>query len=157
MKCVEFFACLTCASNLEGQYLCMVTKVTKAYNRRETSMARTFRLDTLANPRWLLARARRAASENGVTLVGDEGSGRFSHALFRGEYRMIGRTVIVTITHKHWLLSWPVVKTQLRSWFSSVSLPRVRDESKVPMVRLAKGGRGSRTPPRWRRRGPSHR
>jgi hypothetical protein len=50
-------------------------------------MARTFRMDTSASPTWLLARARRVASENGVTLVGDEGSGRYSHDMFRGEAR----------------------------------------------------------------------
>jgi hypothetical protein len=90
--------------------LITVIKVTKTYIWRETSMARTFRMDTSASPTRLLARARRAASEKGVTLVGDEGSGRFSHEMFRGEYRMIGRTVIVTITDKHWLLPRPVVQ-----------------------------------------------
>jgi hypothetical protein len=106
----------------------MVIKVTKPYDRREIIMARTFRIDTAASPSWLLARARRAASENGVTLVGEESSGRFWHDMIRGEYRMIGRTVIVTIAYKHWLLPWSVVTAQLRSWFSSVSLPRVREE-----------------------------
>ena len=52
-----------------------------------TGMARTFSIDTVASPSRLLERARRAASENGVTLVGDEGSGRFSHKMLRGEYR----------------------------------------------------------------------
>ena len=62
----------------------------------------------------VLERARRAASENGVTLVGDERSGRFSHSMVRGEYRRQGQTVIVTITDKHWLLPWSVVEAQLR-------------------------------------------
>ncbi len=53
------------------------------------------------------------ARENGATLVGDEGSGRFSHDLVRGEYRMVGRKVTVTITEKHWLVPWPVVESQL--------------------------------------------
>jgi hypothetical protein len=52
--------------------------------------------------------------ENGAILVGDERSGRFSHELVKGEYRMVGQTVMVTITDKHWLLPWPVVEAQLR-------------------------------------------
>ena len=77
-------------------------------------MAKTFSMDTGVVPSSLLARARRAASENGASLVGDEGSGRFSHEMARSEYRMVGQTVTVTITAKHWLLPWPVVEAQLR-------------------------------------------
>ena len=46
--------------------------------------------------------------------LGDERSGRFSHDMAKGEYRMLGQTVIVTITEKHWLLPWPLVEAQLR-------------------------------------------
>jgi hypothetical protein len=77
-------------------------------------LARTFSMDTRVAPSSLLARARRAASENGASLVGNERSGRFSHEMVRGEYRMVGQTVSVTITDKHWLLPWPVVEAQLR-------------------------------------------
>jgi hypothetical protein len=31
-----------------------------------------------------------------------------------GEYRMVGQTMVVTITDKHWLLPWPVVEVRLR-------------------------------------------
>jgi hypothetical protein len=77
-------------------------------------VARTFSLDTPVKPLTLLARARRAASENGAILVGDEASGCFSHELVKGEYRMLGQTVIVTITDKHWMLPWPVVVVRLK-------------------------------------------
>ncbi len=77
-------------------------------------MARTFSVNTRVAPSSLLARARRAASENGATLIGDEGSGRFAHKLVKGEYRMVGHTVIVTITEKHWLLPWPVLEIRLK-------------------------------------------
>ena len=77
-------------------------------------MARTFSMDTTADSLSLLARARRVAKENGATLVGDKQSGRFSHDMVRGEYRMVGQRVIVTITEKHWLVPWPVVESQLR-------------------------------------------
>ncbi len=82
--------------------------------RKRRIVARTFNLDTKPRPSSLLARAKKAALENGATLLGDERSGRFSHEMAKGEYRMVGRTVIVTITEKHWLLPWPVVEAQLR-------------------------------------------
>jgi hypothetical protein len=80
-------------------------------------VAKTFSMDTTLNPSLLLARAKKAASESGATLIGDKQSGRFSHGMVRGEYRMVGQTVIVTITDKHWLLPWPVVEAQLRKLF----------------------------------------
>jgi hypothetical protein len=83
------------------------------------SIARTFSVDTRVSPTSLLARARRAARENGAILVGDERSGRFSHAWVKGEYRMVGQTVVVTITEKHWLLPWPVVEVRLRELLAS--------------------------------------
>ena len=83
-------------------------------------MARTFRMHTPLNPSSLLARAKKAASESGATLVGDKQSGRFSHNMVSGEYRMAEQTVIVTITDKHWLLPWPLVEAQLRKLVGSV-------------------------------------
>jgi hypothetical protein len=83
-------------------------------SQRKEVMAKTFSIETTVAPSSLLARARRMASDNGATLVGDEGSGRFSHEMVRGKYRTLGRTVIVTITDKHWLLPWPVVEARLR-------------------------------------------
>ena len=77
-------------------------------------MVRTFSLDTKMRPSSLLARTKKAAYENGATLLGDERSGHFSHDMAKGEYRMVGQTVVVTITEKHWLLPWPVVEAQLR-------------------------------------------
>jgi hypothetical protein len=77
-------------------------------------VARTFSVDTRVAPTSLLARAKKAAYANGAILLGDEHSGRFSHEMAKGEYRMAGQTVIVTVTDKHWLLPWPVVEAQLR-------------------------------------------
>ena len=81
---------------------------------RKASVVRTFNLDTKLRPPSLLARAKKAAFENGATLLGDGRSGRFSHDMAKGEYRMAGRTVVVTVTEKHWLLPWPVVEARLR-------------------------------------------
>ena len=74
---------------------------------------------TTVDPSLLLARARKAARENDATVVGDERSGRFSHEMVRGEYSMVGQSVTVTITDKHWLVPWPVVESQLRALVQS--------------------------------------
>ena len=81
---------------------------------KEETVTKTFSMDTTADPLSLLARARRVARENGATLVGGKESGRFSHDMVRGEYRVVGRKVTVTITEKHWLVPWPVVESRLR-------------------------------------------
>jgi hypothetical protein len=77
-------------------------------------VAKTYQLDTMVSPSSLLARAKKAAYANGAILLGDERSGRFSHKMAKGEYRMVDQKVIVTVTDKHWLLPWPVVEAQLR-------------------------------------------
>jgi hypothetical protein len=82
-------------------------------------VAKTYELDTTVSPSSLLARAKRAAYANGASLLGDEGSGRFSHELVKGEYRMAGQKVVVTITDKHWLLPWPIVEVRLRELLAS--------------------------------------
>jgi hypothetical protein len=64
-------------------------------------MARSFNVDTRVAPSSLLARTRRVAGENGAILVGDERSGRFSHELVKGEYRLAGQKLVVTITDRH--------------------------------------------------------
>jgi hypothetical protein len=108
-----------------------------------TGMARTFSMVTVASPSMLLERARRAGSENGVALIGNERSGRFSHKMLRGEYRIIGPTVIVTITYKHRLVPWSVLEGRLRALFASASsgMARVSGTSTAPMARRTREGR----------------
>src|SRR5215208_2744400 len=122
-------------------------------------MARTFGIDTTASPSLLLARATKAASQNGVTLAGNESSGRFSHKMLRGEYRRIGRTVIVSITYKHRLVPWSVLEGRLRGLFGGgpSGMPRVHDKSTAPRApRPRARRRATRRHPRHRRR-PRHR
>jgi hypothetical protein len=96
-------------------------------------MARTISIDTATSPSLLLQRARRAASENGVRLEGNESSGRFSHKMLEGNYRRLGRRVIVTITHKHRLLTWSVLEDRLRGLFGGApsGMPRVGERSQA--------------------------
>jgi hypothetical protein len=82
-------------------------------------VAKTYELDTMVSPSSLLARAKKAAYANGATLLGDERSGRFSHEMAEGEYRMVGQKVVVTVTDKHWLLPWAVVEVRLRELLAS--------------------------------------
>ena len=82
-------------------------------------VAKTYELDTMLSPSSLLARAKKAAYANGATLLGDERSGRFFHEWVKGEYLMVGQTVVVTIVEKHWMLPWPVVEVRLRELLAS--------------------------------------
>src|SRR5215203_3947797 len=111
--------------------------------KKDTGMARTISIDTAASPSLLLQRAKRAASEHDVTLYGNERSGRFSHRMLRGEYRRIGRTVMVTITHKHRLVPWSVLEGKLRALFGSApsGMGRVREKSTVPTARRGRARR----------------
>ncbi len=77
-------------------------------------------MHTNLKPSSLLTRAKKAASESSAILVGDKQSGCLSHDIVRGEYRIVGQTVIVTITDKDWMLPWAVVEAQLRKRVSSV-------------------------------------
>ena len=80
--------------------------------RRPTPIATTRRLFRLTCAS--TGKAKQAAYQNGADLFGDELSGRFSHEMAEGEYRMVGQRVIVTVTDKHWLLPWPLVEARLR-------------------------------------------
>ena len=120
-------------------------------------MARTLRIDTAASPTLLLQRARRTARANGVTLIGNESSGRFSHRMLEGNYRRLGPTVIVTITHKHRLLPWSMVEGRLRGLFGGgpPRVGRVSEKSKAPTARRTEGRRRARSrPPHHHRRHP---
>ena len=77
-------------------------------------MTRTFSMETTLDSSSLLARVRKVARENGATIVGDGQSGRFSHDLIKGEYRMVGRTVLVTITDKPLIAPWSIIEARLR-------------------------------------------
>jgi hypothetical protein len=102
-----------------AKQVCRLTLRASAQEDVRESIARTFSVDTGVAPTSLLARVRKAARENGAILVGDERAGRFSHELVKGEYRMAGQRVVVTITDKHWLLPWPVVEVRLRQLLAS--------------------------------------
>src|SRR5215203_1265402 len=106
-------------------------------------MARTLRIDTAASPSFLLQRARRTARANGVTLIGNESSGRFTHRMLEGNYRRLGPTVIVTITHKHSLVPWSVLESRLRGLFGGgpPRMGRVSEKPKAPTARRSGGRR----------------
>src|SRR5215204_1223553 len=122
-------------------------------------MARTFSIDSAASPSLLLQRAKRAAMENDVTLVGNEGSGRFSHKMLEGEYRRIGRTVMVTITHKHRLVPWSVLEGRLRGLFGSgpTGMGRVRERSRAGTAPRPRARRRATRRPQHHRRHPHRR
>jgi hypothetical protein len=140
----------TCSSAIEEHPL--------RSRRGDDGMARTFSIVTVASPSLLLVRARRVACQNGVTLVGNESSGCFSHKMLRGEYRMSGRTVIVTITYKHRLVPWSLLERRLRGLFGSgPRMARVSGKSTAPTARRTREGRRASGRPAHHRRHPHRR
>ena len=127
--------------------------------KKVAGMARTFRIDTAANPTLLLERVRRVASENGVTLFGNESSGHFSHKMLEGDYRRLGRTVIVTITYKHRLVPWSVLESRLRGLFGSgpSGIPPVHQRSTAGAARRRRGPRRASLGPPHHHRHPHRR
>ena len=71
-------------------------------------------METTLDSSSLLARVRKVVRENGATLVGDGQSGRFYRDLIKGEYRMVGRTVLVTRTDKPLIAPWSIIEARLR-------------------------------------------
>jgi hypothetical protein len=122
-------------------------------------MPRTFSIDTAASPSRLLERARRAASENDVRLVGNESSGRFWHRMLEGNYRRMGPRVIVTITHKHRLVPWSVLEGRLRGLFGGGSsrMPRAGERPKAGTAPRTRGRRKATRSHSHRSRHPHHR
>jgi hypothetical protein len=149
---------LAAARNREGKVRTLFS-ASHGAQRQHTGMARTFSIDTAATPSLLLQRARRAARANGVLLLGDENSGRFSHRMVEGEYRRLGPTVIVTITYKHRLVPWSVLEGRLRGLFGGgPRMGRASGKSKAPTARRTGGRRrASRKPPLRHRRHPPRR
>ena len=79
-------------------------------------MARTFSVTKTSDSLSLLARAKKMANDTGATLVGDGEAGRFSHLMLKGEYRVTGDVVMVTITDKAWMVPWAVVESRVREF-----------------------------------------
>lgn len=77
-------------------------------------MPRTFNVVSTQNPSTLLARARRAAAENNADFRGTETSGSFSGSGVKGDYRMGGNVVTVTVTQKPFFVPWPVLESALK-------------------------------------------
>jgi hypothetical protein len=63
-----------------------------------------------------LAEARRRGAEVGVTLEGDEKSGKFRGAA-AGRYRIEGRKLFLEVDKKPLLVPWAVIESALKKLF----------------------------------------
>ena len=75
---------------------------------------RTFTLITAKNPGTLVARARRAAIENGSHFRGNKTSGCFSASGVKGVYKMVCKVVTVAITEKPFYVPWALAESELK-------------------------------------------
>jgi len=80
-------------------------------------MARSFSVPFTGDAASLLARARKAATDNGAQVTGDANQGTFSGRGVEGSYTINGNTVTVTIDKKPLIIPWSLVESQLKQFF----------------------------------------
>jgi hypothetical protein len=80
-------------------------------------MAKFFKFNITIEPDKLVAKAKKAAEESGVTFSGDSKKGCFRGSGIAGDYSLEGETAIVTITQKPFLASWSLIETKVKEFF----------------------------------------
>ena len=65
-----------------------------------------------------VARAKVAASKNGVDLNGDESAGTFSGRGIEGAYAVSGSVISITINRKPALVPWGMIEQRLKDFFA---------------------------------------
>jgi len=80
-------------------------------------MSKQFTFPIAGDPAALFARARAAARQSDVALVGDETAGTFEGRGVEGAYRVDGDAVVVTVTKKPFIAPWGMVERTLRDFF----------------------------------------
>lgn len=76
----------------------------------------TVKLDRSAEE--LIAKARKAAHENGIRFSGDVETGRFVGHGIEGSYRISGDSLSIHIARKPFIMPWAFIETTLRSYFA---------------------------------------
>lgn len=82
-------------------------------------MSKSFEFKLRADPKAVIAKAKKIAAQNEVVLEGDTTSGWFSGHGVKGEYRIKDRTIRITITKKPLMVPWFVVESRLKGFFDS--------------------------------------
>jgi hypothetical protein len=92
-------------------------KIQPSSATREEGGGRTFSIKATKNPGTLVSEAKKVAKENNATFRGDTSSGSFAGKGVKGNYKIEGGTVKVTITDKSTLASWSKVESKVKEFF----------------------------------------
>lgn len=80
-------------------------------------MAKSFDIDLNTPPDVLLKKAKEAAVDGGFELSGNTSAGEFSGKGAKGEYKISGSTVSITITKKPFYATWSKVEATIKEFF----------------------------------------
>lgn len=80
-------------------------------------MKKKFRYSISTDINQLIVEAKKLASENKITMVGDEKGGYFVGKEIDGEYLINNRSMEVIITKKPAIYSWQKIDTLLQGFF----------------------------------------
>lgn len=81
------------------------------------SKTRTFDFQLSHDPAWVIEKARKAATGNGVAFEGDERKGRFAGHGIEGSYAIEGGLVTIAISRKPIVMPWSMIESSMRKFF----------------------------------------
>lgn len=80
-------------------------------------MSRVFEVTLPKTASEFLSDAKKSARSNGVHLIGDEFSGRFTGKGIEGAYRIEGNKLAISIVKKPLIMPWPLIESAVRNYF----------------------------------------
>lgn len=81
-------------------------------------MSKSFQIQLQRPASEIIAEAHATAQRKGVRFKGDTANGRFSGLGLEGHYTIEGNTLSVEVTQKPLLLSWSMIETAVKGYFS---------------------------------------
>lgn len=81
-------------------------------------MSKSFEIKLQRPASDIIADAKATAQRKGVKFEGDTEKGEFSGMGLGGSYSIVGDILSVQVTSKPMLLSWPMIESAVRGYFS---------------------------------------
>ena len=81
-------------------------------------MSKSFEVKLNRDPDEIIAKAKVAAQENGVTFEGDGQNGHFAGHGIEGSYLVFEDTLAIQISKKPFIMPWSMIESTLRNYFA---------------------------------------
>ncbi|MFN5746705.1 MAG: hypothetical protein ACK443_11570 [Methylococcaceae bacterium] len=79
---------------------------------------KSFEVKLKSDPEDVIAKAKTAARNNGVNLVGDGQTGHFVGHGIEGSYLILEDTLAIQISKKPFIMPWSLIESTLRNYFA---------------------------------------